>query len=870
MSARLRPGLVDGIGLALLLLLIADYLRPELLLVATIPAGGDTPCHYPTFLYFRDHILGRLRLHGWYPGAYLGHPLLLYYFPFPFLLMGALSLVMPAPVAFKLGTVGGVFLLPVLTYVSFWLMRFRFPVPLLAAAGSVVFLFIEENPIWGGTIASTLVGEFSYTYGLGFAVLFMGVAYRAYSQGRGFWLPAVLLGLTALAHGYAVLWAGLSAGYFLYAARRPLRTLAWTAAVGGAAFALVAFWLVPLLVDWRHTTPYADPWIAPGWSNLFPPHIRGLAVAALGGLVWTLVYERRAGGADHRLLYVGHAAVVAVALGAAGPAAGVIDIRFLPFAHAAVAILGAASIGLWLSRLRAPGPAVLALLLVAVVVLDNQSRQLRAWSRWNFSGLEAKELWPEFHELSQRLRGTVSDPRVAVEYSRTHERAGSIRMYETLPFFSGRSTIEGVYNQASLSTHPVYYLASELGQTSPNPFKSRYYSKFDTDAAVAHLRLFNARDVVAVSTQLAESLAARRDAALVAKIPPYSIFRLDGSWGYVTPMTHEPVRSAPSGWREKAYRWFSRKPLSPVHLVFTDDPRFGLLEGDEYLAPAAVPLPSPLPQVEERIENERITVKTTRPGHPLLVKVSYHPRWKAEGARGPYLVSPSLMMIVPERETVVLQYSRTAADVIGAILTGLVLLLGAGWRFLPRRAAAPARLALGAIACDTDAKEPRRWGGLLPGGLVAALFLLGLVGGGDADGTAEATKLHEYASRAYQEDRYDAAAEYLRSALAARPEPGLRRGALALRAESLLRAGRPAEALADWKSLLDDQPSGPYAAQALFGIVAAGPEGPEAPEAAERLLRQHPDTPWAARLQAEFPRVVSSDAVAADPRPRQP
>src|SRR5688572_12096403 len=160
MTQRTRNALIDAGGLAMLLFLLGDCLRPGLWFLPTIAAGGDTPCHYPTFLYLRDHLLPRLRLHGWYPGAYLGQPLLLYYFPFPFLLMCALSVMVPAPVAFKLGTVGGVFLLPLLTYLSCRLMRFRAPAPLLAAAGSVVFLFVKENPIWGGTIASTLTGEF--------------------------------------------------------------------------------------------------------------------------------------------------------------------------------------------------------------------------------------------------------------------------------------------------------------------------------------------------------------------------------------------------------------------------------------------------------------------------------------------------------------------------------------------------------------------------------------------------------------------------------------------------------------------------------------------------------------------------------------
>src|SRR5262249_35492831 len=152
-----------------------------LLLIPTVTAGGDTPCHYPTAVYFHEHLLPGFRFHGWYPGAYMGHPLLLYYFPLPFLLMSALAPLAGMPVAFKLGTAAGVFLVPLCSYLGLRLMGFGFPSPLLGAAGSVVFLFLEENPIWGGTIASTLTGEFSYTYGIALAVVFMGSVYRAYS-----------------------------------------------------------------------------------------------------------------------------------------------------------------------------------------------------------------------------------------------------------------------------------------------------------------------------------------------------------------------------------------------------------------------------------------------------------------------------------------------------------------------------------------------------------------------------------------------------------------------------------------------------------------------------------------------------------------
>ena len=533
MVLRRRALLVDAIGLALLLLVLLDYLRPSLLLLPTVTAGGDTPSHYPTLVWLYEKLLPHGRVHGWYPGSYLGHPLLLYYFPLPFLVMSALAPAVGLPVAFKLGTAAGVFALPLLVYAGFRLMGFRSPVPLTGAGAAFVFLFCEENPIWGGTLASTLTGEFAYTYGIGLAVLFLGLTYRLYTRGGRPWLPALALALVALAHGYAVLWAGLSATYFLYASRRPGRTLGWLAAVAGLAFAMAAVWLLPLLAGWGWTTPYDDAWITVSARNVLPPFLWPLFGVALAGLAWTLLLARRAGGPDHRLMYLLHAAAMALALTAAGPALRVIDIRFMPFAQLALCLAGGATLGLALQRLAAGDLAALGMVILGVVYADAHSRVLRAWVDWNYTGLEAKELWPEFAEVAQRLRGSTADPRVAVEYSAEHERAGSVRMYETLPLFAGRSTLEGVYSQASVQTHAVYYVASELGATSPNPFRKRDYSAFDTDAALRHLRLFDAKEVVALSAQLVSSLDGRPDARRTGRVPPYVVYDLADAGGYV-------------------------------------------------------------------------------------------------------------------------------------------------------------------------------------------------------------------------------------------------------------------------------------------------------------------------------------------------
>ena len=60
-------------------------------------------------------------------------------------------------------------------------------------------------------------------------------------------------------------------------------------------------------------------------------------------------------------------------------------------------------------------------------------------------------------------------------------------------------------------------------------------------------------------------------------------------------------------------------------------------------------------------------------GKPVLVKTSYFPNWRAEGADGPYRVSPNLMVVVPTAQDVTLTYGRTWVEALGAALSLLGL-----------------------------------------------------------------------------------------------------------------------------------------------------------------------------------------------------
>jgi hypothetical protein len=69
------------------------------------------------------------------------------------------------------------------------------------------------------------------------------------------------------------------------------------------------------------------------------------------------------------------------------------------------------------------------------------------------------------------------------------------------------------------------------------------------------------------------------------------------------------------------------------------------------------------------LEANRISFHTTAVGVPHLVKVSYFPNWKATGAEGPYRAAPSLMVVVPTSEDVVIEFRNTTPEYAGMALS---------------------------------------------------------------------------------------------------------------------------------------------------------------------------------------------------------
>ncbi|MDP1805629.1 MAG: 6-pyruvoyl-tetrahydropterin synthase-related protein, partial [Acidimicrobiales bacterium] len=256
---------IDWLVVTACALFVFLNLHPDQILSSAVPAGGDMGAHVWGPAYLRDELLPAGRLSGWTPDWYAGFPAYQFYMLPPALLVLALDLVLPYGIALKLITVSGLVAMPLCAYAMGRLFRMPFPGPPLLAIATLPFLFDRTWTIYGGNVASTLAGEFSFSISLSLALLFFGVVARSLETGRHRGWAAVLLALVILSHPIPAFFAlaGAAVLLLLRLDRQRIAFAVPTIAVGGF---LTSFWSIPFIIErgfltdmgWERLTGHAD------------------------------------------------------------------------------------------------------------------------------------------------------------------------------------------------------------------------------------------------------------------------------------------------------------------------------------------------------------------------------------------------------------------------------------------------------------------------------------------------------------------------------------------------------------------------------------------------------------------------------------
>lgn len=656
------------IGIFLFLL---SYFKPSLILSETIISGGDTASHYYPAKYLKEYLIPNGKIVGWCPGNYAGFPIFQFYFPLPFLLIAFLSYVISFQVAFKSITILGIFLLPLCTFLSMKMMKFKFPLPIFAAIFTLAFLFHQGNSMWGGNIPSTLAGEFCYSISLALAILFIGLLYQGLKEKRYILLNSLLLFCIALTHILMLFFVIIVPIFFLLERDKIKLNFLYLFKIYFLAFLLTAFWSIPFVFKLPFTTTYNFVWHIDSLKTVFPDILLPFLALAIFGFLFSLRKK------DKKIWYISFSIVAALILYLIASTIGVVDIRFVPFIQFIPMLLGA--YGLWYLIKNFKGKWLIAVivLLLTVFWVDYNVTYIPGWIKWNYEGFENKQLWNPFHEINKYLKGNFSDPRVVFEHSDLHNSIGSTRAFESLPLFSGRGTLEGLYMQSSISAPFVFYIQSEIGKQHSCPFWMNWEcTNFNISNGIKHLKMFNVKHMIARSNEAKNALKSNKDVGLVKTIEPYEIYEIKNISGrYVELLDYEPILVETKNWKKLSYEWFKKN--NDVYLVFVDkitneDRELFKIIKSKYEISLDDLKKIKIQKncfIKETVSNEEIRIETDCIGKPLIIKVSYYPNWKIEGAKKIYLISPSLMLIFPERDHIRLFYNETILDQLSFILT---------------------------------------------------------------------------------------------------------------------------------------------------------------------------------------------------------
>lgn len=692
------PASLGGLALVVLFLM-----QPLLIFQNNTPTGGDMGAHVLLPAYLRDELLPQWRLLGWSNSWYAGFPAIYFYFPLPAIAIVILGLVMPYGIAFKLVTVLGLLALPFASYVLARGMGMPRTVSTVAGVSGGTFVLMESFTIYGGNTLSTLAGEYSFSWSLALSIAYLGLVIRNVREGRGFTIgPAILLALAALSHlitTFVVVVASLP----LLLRRRGPSTLA---AIWGLGFAIAAFWALPFLI--RNNLMTHMGWHpVRGFGPVFPAELWPMLVLAVGGIAWA---------ANKRLTI--SPLITMMLVGAGGyffiqfiDFRNLYNARLLGFWYYGVYLFAGVCVGALLvglaRRLRRVDTAKWALTAVGAGVMLIVGvigvHRAPSWARWNYSGYEGKQTygtdadgnrvlvndyWAEYQDLMAAI-DRLPPGRVMWEVNSGLNQYGTSMSLMIIDYWlDDHASMEGVLFESSLTT-PFHFLnASEVSHRPSNPVGGLDYQPMDFSRAVKHLPVYNIAYYISFTEEAtAAALEATEDHGLVVldEVGPFTIFGLPESSLVDIAVNRPSVWAGEGSIHDAALEWYG--DVDGLDRWLVEDGPAEWTRVDSVDALAAVPIDGSGEVTDIVLENHRVSFRTTAVGVPHMVKVSYFPNWRAEGALGPFRAAPSLMVVIPTEEEVVLEFRDTWVELVGRLLTIGSILGIVGWKIVRKRRA---------------------------------------------------------------------------------------------------------------------------------------------------------------------------------------
>jgi len=695
--------------------LLLVFLRIDLSFLNTLPTGGDMGAHIVPTKFFAENFFTNFQLRGWSNDWFAGYPLYYFYFPLPPLITSILNFVLPFSISFKLMVVSTQILLVLSIELLF---RRNSTFSTLGFVAGLLFLLTESFTIFGGNLASSLAGQYSYTLSLAFCNLSIYFLTKSKNSNNTL-ISSICLGFALLSHLIPFLiYSPIYLFYFLIKKSSTNEKV--------IAFLIFNFltldFSVSLFTNLEFTTnmtyaPYSS------FSDLIKIDILPLVLISFIYLITKDMFSMLRENITSVYLVI-----ISLLLFFYGPESALWNGRLVPFFNLGIImfffnqcakqnrssfkrignklnlpILLPALIFLvykyvdkWSEYYLETSWVIVSLISLLFLLAISKNQNLTAtflialtlgsvsylphWVNWNFTGYENKSSWGDIESLYSVLNN-LPPGRIMWEPNSDLNKYGTPMVLMTIPMFTHHTSMEGLYFDSSITT-PFHFIAvSGLAERPSNPVGGLSYINGNFDKGMRMMNDLGIDYFIAYTEKIKDKADSAIELKLIAETEVFKIYDVNSQ--KVELITKSLLNFDSPSFKSRIssslIKDFNDQSFFDLAVEnFLNDSNFKVIENLDFLDYDSQDY-TRLKITNLNIDNEQITFTTNKVNYPHLIKVSYFPNWQIKEGYGPYRVSPSFIAVVPTSSDVKLVFEtgfyEKILDTVSIISLGLALFL---------------------------------------------------------------------------------------------------------------------------------------------------------------------------------------------------
>ena len=701
-------------------LLAILILRLDLVFLNTMPTGGDMGAHVVPIKFFIDNFITNFKLNGWSNDWFAGYPLYYFYFPLPAVITFILNLFFTYSIAFKLMVIGSI----LITIYSFekLLRKSNEKFSIFGFIAGLTYVLTESFTIYGGNLASTLAGQFSFTYSIAFANLAIAVITKSSNKNKHV-ISAIFLGCSLLSHLIPFIIYGAIYLFFWIKTKNTkiekfssllifsaltvrfttslIANLEFTTNMGYTPYTklsdliksdIAPFMVISLLIIlinfkdiYRHKTTSLFEWfilISSVLLYFFVPEgaLWNGRVVSFFNLGVIVLFFRLFEHSIEDIFRYEQGELVLKVLSLIILIAYLINFsqkwnidNYKIFLYPIVILFFIGAIYFYLSTVNLFKLAFTASVIFTISFLPY-------WVSWNFNGYENKDQWTDIEKLYSNLN-ELPPGRIMWEPNSDLNKYGTPMVLMTIPLYTHHTSMEGLYFDSSITT-PFHFIAvSGLAERPSNPVGGLRYINNQFEKGQEYLEELGVDYFISYTDSITNKSLESDKLTLLFSSDPFTVFGIKSD--KVELVDQKLVRFEKTTFIERTVSSILRN-TEFTNFFDASYVNFDNLESQRIIEIGNSGYQQLETSSEEvkitnlKMTSETITFKTNKPNKLHIIKISYFPNWQIQNGSGPYRISPSFMAVVPFSENVELRFETTRVEKYSfyTSLFSLILFLG--------------------------------------------------------------------------------------------------------------------------------------------------------------------------------------------------